>query len=270
MIIDFDRLYFDYARTWLKAHPGLTEAQIDDAYNDIMAEWIEQPLAELDGATPGTYFERFDACELAKLLREYLAADINVPEPLYSRIVFLGSEVAPVLRDMLADENETEKARAEALSLLRDMEDAEAVSQLEALVLNAKIQGELPEMAADVLSSGQPAAAKRLIAAYPTASEYAGQLILDIACNYPGDPEVTKLMLEALRSQPDSIAANASRLGKYGDEQAIPELKKCLNLTELNYLDYIELCDAIEALGGDADRSRSFFGDPYFEALRML
>ena len=43
-----------------------------------------------------------------------------------------------------------------------------------------------------------------------------------------------------------------------------------LNLFDLRYLDYIELRDAVEALGGDAGEARSFYGDPDFEALRNL
>lgn len=39
-----------------------------------------------------------------------------------------------------------------------------------------------------------------------------------------------------------------------------------LRLTDLRYLDYIELRDAVEALGGDAGEERAFYGDPDFEA----
>ena len=39
---------------------------------------------------------------------------------------------------------------------------------------------------------------------------------------------------------------------------------------EINYLDYIEVRNAIEALGGDAPEERDFTGDPYYESLSRM
>ena len=39
---------------------------------------------------------------------------------------------------------------------------------------------------------------------------------------------------------------------------------------DINYLDYIEIVNAIEALGGEVDDSRDFSGDPYYESLRTV
>ena len=34
--VDFDAKFFEFARKWVAAHPGLTEQQVEDSYNRIM------------------------------------------------------------------------------------------------------------------------------------------------------------------------------------------------------------------------------------------
>jgi hypothetical protein len=42
-------------------------------------------------------------------------------------------------------------------------------------------------------------------------------------------------------------------------------------MEDINYLDYLEIANAIEMLGGEAgDRDRDFSGDPYYESLRDM
>ena len=43
-----------------------------------------------------------------------------------------------------------------------------------------------------------------------------------------------------------------------------------MNRPELNYLDYIELRNAVEALGADVPQERDFHGDPYYESLSRM
>lgn len=270
-IIDFDAKFFDFARKWVAAHPGLTERQIDESYNRMMMEWINKPADWLDGAAPAEYFRRFrDPAELLELFEGYLAANITLPEPLYTRIVEMGEACAPGLTAILADEGRDEALRAEALGMLRDMEVKSADGLLEDFVCGAEEESELAELAAETLSGRDAATAARLLDRYPDAPEYGQTLILDVCCNHPGDPRTCDYLLARLRNQPEKRALWASCLGKLGDVRALEPMREMLKLTDLGYLDYIELRDAVEALGGDPGEERSFYGDPDFEALRLL
>ena len=270
-IIDFDARFFEFARKWVAAHPGLTEDQIESSYNSMMEEWINAPADWLDGASPAAYFDRYaDASELIELMQGYFDRKINLPEPLYARIVALGGECAPLLRGIVADVDRSEDLRAEAMGMLRDIGDRGVDELLIAMVAGAQAQDELSDLAADVLSGRDAATAARLLDAYPDAPEHAQTLILDVCCNFPGDARICDYLLHRLRNQPEQRALNASLLAKLGDQRALEPLKEMLNLYDLRYLDYIELRDAVEALGGDAGEDRSFYGDPDFEALRKL
>ena len=39
---------------------------------------------------------------------------------------------------------------------------------------------------------------------------------------------------------------------------------------DINYLDFVEISSAIEALGGDRPAEREFAGDPYYESLKRV
>ena len=270
-IIDFDARFFEFARKWVAAHPGLTEDQIESSYNSMMEEWINAPADWLDGASPAAYFDRYaDASELIELMQGYFDRKINLPEPLYARIVALGGECAPLLREIVADVDRSEELRAEAMGMLRDIGDRGVDDALIALVAGAQEQSELSDLAADVLAGRDAATAARLLDAYETAPAHAQTLILDVCCNFPGDARICDYLIRRLKNQPEQRALNASLLAKLGDPRALEPLKEMLGLFDLRYLDYIELRDAVEALGGDAGEDRSFYGDPDFEALRNL
>ena len=70
--------------------------------------------------------------------------------------------------------------------------------------------------------------------------------------------------------RPHRAKKDESFLGKLGDPRAVDALKSFLTMTDLGYLDYIELRNAVEELGGDPGEERTFYGDPDYEAMRNM
>ena len=273
-IIDFDEKFYEFTQAWMRAHPNVTVKQVENRYNELMDEWVNTPADWLDGATPDAYFDRFETAEeLIGLMRAYHAANVSLPEPLYARIANAMDVCKPSLLEIVRDESENEELRAEAISLLGLGDLMDVADALIGLVLKAEESNELSEIAAERLAyfcECDPDIVKRLLKAYPNASDYAQGLILEIACNYPGDDRIYTYLMKRLKNKPDDRALNASLLEKLGDARAIPELKKLLGFFDLRYLDYIEIRNAVEALGGDPGEERTFYGDPDYEALRNM
>ena len=270
-IYDFDAKFFDYCRTWMALHPGLTEKQVEDSYNEIMLSWLNAPAKWLDGVCPGEYFTRYtDPKDLLKLLQEYDKRDIGLPEPLYSRIVQLGEACAQGLVKLASNEDAPETLRATAIALLRDIGTDAPKALFVDMVANAREANELSEMASEILAQQGGDVVEELVGRYDEASDYARLLILDIACNYPGHADVRTKIEMLLRTDPSARPYYASLLGKLGDPEALPLLKDALQWTDLTYLDYIEVRNAVEALGGDPGEERTFYGDPDYEAMRLV
>lgn len=270
-IYDFDAKFFDYAQTWLAIHAGLTEKQAEESYNQIMQDFLNAPAKWLDGAKPGEYFNRYDQPkDLIKLIEEYDKRDIGMPEPLYARIVELGDVCAEALTRIAANADKSESLRASAIALLRDMEADAPCSMYIDFICNSDEPNELSELAADILPNRDESVVDELLARYDGATEYAQMLILEICCHFPRRERVQEMLIQNLLSNSEMRAFYASLLGDYGDERAIEPLKRVMELSDLGYLDYIEVRNAVEALGGDVGEERTFYGDPDYEAMRNM
>ena len=273
-IFDFDEKFYDYVRTWMALHPNMTEKQVEESYNEIMLNWLNAPAKWLNGEKPGEYFLRYsEPRELMKLLEEYDKRDIGLPEPLYSRVVSVGEPCVEPLMRMVRNTDNPDSLRSTALAILRDIGSDAITPLLIDLVCMSDFDNDddnLYEMAADELAGGDGSQVDALLQRYDSASEFAQMRILEICVNFPGDERIYQHLVEKLRNRPDARAFYASYLGKLGDPRAIEELRPFLSLTDIDYMDYIEVRNAIEELGGDPGEERTFYGDPNYEAMRNL
>lgn len=270
-IHDFDEKFYDYARTWMALHPNMTEKQVEDSYNEIMLNWLNAPAKWLDGEKPGEYFLRYsEPKDLMKLLEEYDKRDIGLPEPLYSRVVSVGQPCVPALMRVVENTDKSSELRATALAILRDIDSPDALPLYVNLVCRSGAEDEIGDMAAEILSEGDGEVIGELLSRYDEATEEGQLRILEICVNFPGDERILNHLLSMLRNRPDRRAMVASYIGKLGDPRAVDALKPFLSLTDLSYLDYIELRNAVEELGGDPGEERTFYGDPAYEAMRNM
>ena len=94
-------------------------------------------------------------------------------------------------------------------------------------------------------------------------------------------PFVLPLLLELMDSS-SNTALIASYIAKFGDPDALPRMKQALEDPAINYLDYVEIANAVrlvpvdwilpygEGMGGEVTSERTFDGDPYYESMKKL
>ena len=270
-IYDFDAKFYDYVRTWMALHPGLKEDEVEQKYNEMMLNWLNAPATWLNGEKPGEYFNRYtEPKDLIKLLEEYLKRDIGLPEPLYSRIVALGEGCAPYLVRIVRNTDNSDNLRGTAIALLRDMDDALPRDLCVDLVCASEDEDDLGDLAADALKEGGADIVDVLMDRYEGATEYGQMTILDICVHFPFRERVYDEIVYRLKVESRIRGYYAGLLADYGDPRAVDALLEAQALIDLNYLDYIEIRNAIEALGGDPGEERVFNGDPDYEAMRNL
>lgn len=269
-IYDFDAKFYDYVRTWMALHPGLREDQVEEKYNEMMLSWLNAPAQWLNGVKPGEYFNRYDdPKDLIKLMQEYLKRDIGLPEPLYSRIVAMGEDCAPYLLKIVQNSDNAEALRGTAMAMLNDMEDALPASVCVELIFED--DDALADMAVERLKAlGDASVVDTLLDRYDGAAHYARMSILDVCARFPGNDRVFDLLTREVVANPDVRGLAAGLLADYGDPRAVEPLKRVHQMADLGYMDYIEVRNAIEALGGDPGEERVFNGDPDYEVLRNL
>lgn len=264
-LIDFDREYMKFAAVKLR---GMTEIQDDELtqlLNDTMREWLNTKADYLGGKTPDEYFSGMAPEELVRLMAEYCAAKMSVPEPLYGSIA-AESGCIPMLAALIQDEAAAEEARATAIRLICDMN---AGSTADICVGALAIEGDASEIAADWLKSAGYHVVEMLADKYDAASGAEKALMLDVMCCYPGIDATADKLIERLYNDRDRRAYYAILAGKLGDERLLEPLMRLSQLTDMEYYDYKEILNAIDALGGDPGEIREFYGDPDYEALRV-
>lgn len=270
--IDLEHLFHHYVADHLHKAGELDEDAAGEMAEKLYAEWADAPCAALDGCSPRAWFARLDTPEaLVEALTAYARADMEPPELLLDRFFDVGAVCAAPLEALARDGGESAALRAQALDLLNGLDEARAVRVATDAVLAAQESDAFCELAAEILASRVDAdVAACLLDGYDAAPDFARTLILEALCNFPGDARVYERMLEMLKNRPEQRADAARLLGRYGDARAIEPLKALLDLTDIGYYEYMEVRNAVEALGGEVENEREFYGDPDYEYLREL
>lgn len=272
-LIPFDEKFHEYLHRWIQKNaarypkPEDMEAQLPEVY----LRFINQPFPWLEGQSPAGYFASFaDPGQLIDLLKAYEEADMPAPDLLTDRLAALGEASVVPLMALVNDPSACSGLRITALNILIEIGTDAPMADCLNLVDRGEPE-ELADVAAELLQSlGEkpvPEMLERLEGAKPRALA----TYLDLLCNFPGDQRIYDYTMREFLQRTGERAMFASFLGKLGDPRAIDALRMVMGMEDINYLDYLEIANAIEMLGGEAgDRDRDFSGDPYYESLRDM
>ena len=270
--IDFDAPYAEFAEKWIRENKNKypTLEDLERHLPEIYVRFLNQPASWLDGQTPGTYFaNQADAAALVSLLVDYEAEGIDVPDPLLERISDLGESAVPHLMALAENPAASEPLRVTALNLMIEIATMAPLSLCLSLVDAREKVDAVADVAAEWLESMGHEAVPHILGRIEAAGDEARATYLDLLCNFPGDERIYTYTMAQFMRDTEQRALYASYLGKLGDERAVPTLRKALHFSDIHYLDYIEIRNAIEQLTGEiVDDLRTFDGDPYYEALK--
>lgn len=272
--IDFDARYADYAEKWVRENMARYESieHMEAHLPEVYLRFLNQSQGWLNGMTPGEYFAQFtNVPQLLALLREHDAQGVDVPDLLLERIVDMGEDAIEPLMALAANVQAGEPLRITALNLLIELGAGQPLGLCLELIDARAEHDDLADVAADLLRALGNAAVAPMLDRLEGAGDEALSTYLDLLCNFPGDPRIYEYTVSQFLKDAERRALFASYLGKLGDDRAIEPLRRALQLSELNYLDYIEIRNAIERLGGElTGPERSFEGDPYYESLKHM
>lgn len=96
-----------------------------------------------------------------------------------------------------------------------------------------------------------------------------GKMLMEVLAQYRGNKAIFMGLVSYLYKGED-VALFARLIGAYGDEQGIEVIKTFCENYEPNYNEYMELCNAVEELGGDFDMKQDFSDDPFYRFLKGL
>lgn len=272
--INFDRAFERYMAEWMKENSEKYKDDMDvieDMMPDVYLEFLKKPADFLDGIAPQDYFEQFDNADmLVNWLCDYIAQGVPVPDLLLERVTALGDPAEKSLLALVARDDLPEETQMTAISLLREMESKAPMQRYVDYIASLEEPSDKGDLCAEALMSMGESVVEPILAALSGAGQIGRDIFADVLSNYPGDERIYELMIERFVTRDERRALFASYLAKLGDERAIPMLKEAAQSPDINYLDYVEVVNAIEALGGERPPEREFSGDPYYESLRQV
>ncbi len=272
--INFDRAFERYMAEWIKENSEKYKDDMDvieDMMPDVYLEFLKKPADFLDGVAPQDYFEQFDNADmLVSWLCDYIAQGVPVPDLLLERVTALGNPAEKSLLALVARDDLPEETQMTAISLLREMESKAPMQRYIDYIASLEEPSDKGDLCAEALMSMGESVVEPILAALSGAGQTGRDIFADVLSNYPGDERIYELMIERFVTRDERRALFASYLAKLGDERAIPMLKEAAQSPDINYLDYVEVVNAIEALGGERPPEREFSGDPYYESLRQV
>lgn len=272
--INFDRAFERYMAEWIKKNSEKYKDDMDvieDMMPDVYLEFLKKPADFLDGVAPQDYFEQFDNADmLVNWLCDYIAQGVPVPDLLLERVTALGNPAEKSLLALAARDDLPEETQMTAISLLREMESKAPMQRYIDYIASLEEPSDKGDLCAEALMSMGESVVEPILDALSGAGQTGRDIFADVLSNYPGDERIYELMIERFVTRDERRALFASYLAKLGDERAIPMLMEAAQSPDINYLDYVEVVNAIEALGGERPPEREFSGDPYYESLRQV
>lgn len=272
--INFDRAFERYMAEWMKENSEKYKDDMDvieDMMPDVYLEFLKKPADFLDGVAPQDYFEQFDNADmLVNWLCDYIAQGVPVPDLLLERVTALGDPAEKSLLALIARDDLPEETQMTAISLLREMESKAPMQRYIDFIASLEEPSDKGDLCAEALMSMGESVVEPILAAISGAGQTGRDIFADVLSNYPRDERIYELMIERFVTRDERRALFASYLAKLGDERAIPMLKEAAQSPDINYLDYVEVVNAIEALGGERPPEREFAGDPYYESLKQV
>ncbi len=271
-LINFDEHFADYTSEWMRQH-GDRYANVDEMEEDlprIYMNFLNTRAPWLGSVTPGAYFTQFeDPKVLVDWMRAYCEEGVPVPDLLLDQITTVGKPCEKRLLRLLEDGEAPDEARMIAISRLRDLESTMPKMLYIQWQLNRAPRDEMKDHALESLTEMGESVVQPILQNLKQANEAGEEALLEVLSHFPGHEQVIQLALRLFRERKNRRALFAGYLAKLGDERALPALLEAAEEPDLSYLTFIEIRNAIEALGGTCPE-REFDEDPEYEALRAL
>lgn len=264
---DFDAKFHDYYEQWIKQNAGkYNYDEMEDKVPEVYDEWLNAYDTDLSDS-PANYLKNLSS---DALLAEFRQAFAEGKEPASALLDEIESreDCMSALKGVLTEKCDSEIKMHASNMLLEAGMAGECLDVFVEWVLDDGCESELRDVAVEILKDYAGDVYEKLINAAENADNDTKTLIAEVLINAPKNDKTFELLEELFKSGKNT-ALYAGYLGKYGDERAAAMLYKAMD--DCNYLEFTEIRNAIEVLGGVVDEDyRDFSDDEYYKAIKHL
>ena len=267
-IIDLDKLFDKYISGYVYKNVGkIKPEEIENEIPVMYEKFGDEPIAELGGKTPNAYYKDFSAAELVSALREHVRSGVPVSDFLVESVIAADDGEKAVVT-AIKDDPEEEFA-AYLLNIYEMLGASDSLEEILGFVLY-DFSENLRELATEILSEKADLIKESVLNAFDGAEDGRKDNLAEILSHCGKDDRVLSVLISEFAKNKDKRAQYAGYLSKFGDDRALPCLYEAIEDEKIRYADFTELRFAIESLGGEYKKERSFTGDKDYAKLKGI
>ena len=255
MRIDIDALFDEYLNEFIEKNGDVLSAtDIEKKIADLYVEFGNAPCDELGGLSPVEYFNSLKTNELLVLFKDGIEDGESASDYLCNALA-KRVDAEDGLLEMALSQNE--ELSVCAINVLATMGLEKSLKKIVEILSTRKLQSSISDVMTEALCANADIVKEEVIKAYkPTGA--GAESFEEVFSNMSKDERVFKLLYASFLNSKSNLAINASYLAKYGDDRALTVLYSTFKRNDLSIIEYSEIKNAIEKLGGEVEDDGRF------------
>lgn len=224
-------------------------------------------IKTLDGKTPKEYAaELREDGEIFDYVSKCLENNIEVTDTICDEVVRAEGAIE-YLNGLLYENNKD--AKLLAALLLKEIDDEEVEDIFISVLTNDEMPDEVKTVAFEYLSDGDECVPEKILEIINSVPEKNQGILVEVLSNFKGRKDVFYWLVTMLQRAED-VPTYAGLLGRYGDPAAIDIFKSFASEVDINYVEFVEIRNAVEELGGEMTEEKDFSDDPYYKYINHI
>lgn len=227
-------------------------------------DWVQHSNEELDGFTPIEYVKIVDKSgNLFDYIEYMLNTEREVSDIVTDALVKRDDAIELVKKLLQSNDRNTLKY---AFTVMFELDNS-LVTDLCIDVIRSKDDNQEKIGACyEMLAEDNDEAVDKILSIMYEVDEDTQFIFADILSNYKNNENIFMWLVTMLYRGKD-LCEVAQMLGRYGDNKAVNMINSFVLDKDLNYMEFIELRNAVERLGGEFEYEKDFSEDEYYKKI---
>lgn len=266
---NLDKLFELYVQEAVKKNKEKYSSHeaLEDDLGMLFNRFENVRIKTLDGKTPKEYAaELREDGEIFDYVSKCLENNIEVTDTICDEVV-RAEGATEYLNGLLYENNKD--AKLLAALLLKEIDDEEVEDIFISVLTNDEMPDEVKTVAFEYLSDGDDCVPEKILEIINSVPEKNQGILVEVLSNFKGRKDVFYWLVTMLQRAED-VPTYAGLLGRYGDTAAIDILKSFASEVDINYVEFVEIRNAVEELGGEMTEEKDFSDDPYYKYINHI
>lgn len=227
-------------------------------------DWVQHSNEELDGFTPIEYVKIVDKSgNLFDYIEYMLNTEREVSDIVTDALVKRDDAIELVKKLLQSNDRNTLKY---AFTVMFELDNSLVTDLCIDIIRSKDNNQEKIGACYEMLAEDNDEAVDKILSIMYEVDEDTQFIFADILSNYKNNENIFMWLVTMLYRGKD-LCEVAQMLGRYGDNKAVNMINSFVLDKDLNYMEFIELRNAVERLGGEFEYEKDFSEDEYYKKI---